>query len=340
MGKVDSLISYLRSWADGIAASFPANLSAALGLGEEFSIIAVTDSKIEVFQYRGRQIVTSSQLTSKQENNVRKQFRGPQLLLIPKEDSMTLSLSVPKSAQRSIDQLLESEIERLTPFKFSEVKATYEIASTEAGQLNIKIHVVPSIKFDALLETATEAGALPEKAVIEPTLNSGHFVGNFLIGDNLPNSSRRFQYAILILILFLGCSAIASPFVQREWSIRKLNETMEQFRPQIEIIQSKRKRLDQIRNEAETITNFIKTSPDILLLLDSVTTILPDTAWLKQYSVKDTELILQGFATDASDVLNALNKVKLLKDPFFKSSIIKEPSNQLERFHIGVKLSP
>lgn len=331
-------ISYFKSWVAGIKKGIPSNIATSLGLAKQFTMIRIAGEKLTLTNYLGEKLLKTSDFSVETAKEINKKLRGPQVLIIPNNDSVSITLTVPKTAHRSLDQLLESEIERMTPFRFSEVKTYSEVISYEAGQINLIIHVVPIIKFESLLARAEKWGLKPETAVVQVEENSNEFAGSFVINDSNRRNSNIFQHAAIIGLIFLGLSSVASPFVQREWKIAKLRDISSEMSPKIETILSKQRLLDQLQQEFEFISSFAKESQNTILLLDHITSTLPDTAWLTQYSVKNNELILHGFATNASDVLAALAALEIIKKPLFKSPIMREPEKDIERFHITAKL--
>ena len=76
----------------------------------------------------------------------------------------------------------------------------------------------------------------------------------------------------------------------------------------------------------------------MLVLLEEVSRVLPDTAWVQRFHLKDNELVLQGFASNASEVMATLNGIAMFKSSTLRSPITREPDKEIERFNIALKV--
>ena len=73
-------------------------------------------------------------------------------------------------------------------------------------------------------------------------------------------------------------------------------------------------------------------------ILDEVSKILPDTAWIRRFQLKDNELVLQGFASNASDVVAILGSSEMFESPSLRAPITREPEKEIERFNLVVRV--
>ena len=96
-------------------------------------------------------------------------YRGEQVIVIPDEDSITFNLTLPKTALRSLEQLIESEIQTQTPFDASEVNVSYDITSTDNGEVSIGAQIVPKLKLNEIMDKAKTFGLSPIIAIVNKT---------------------------------------------------------------------------------------------------------------------------------------------------------------------------
>jgi len=72
-------------------------------------------------------------------------------------------------------------------------------------------------------------------------------------------------------------------------------------------------------------------------MLRELTQILPETAWVQEFTFFKREIQLEGFADSASELIPLLEMSPLFKDAVFLSTITKDKDGK-ERFRIGLKM--
>ena len=219
--------SYLRSWFEGIRTGLQSNLAVSLGFGSEFVLVNLGEVDVELFQCRGKRIIWSGKLDQKNFSSKLNKLKGDQFILIPKEDFVTFHLSIPKVAEHSIEQLLESEIERRTAFHYDEVKTDHFVLGSEGTHVNLLVYVVPKKKLTAIYETATKAGLKPQRFVAQNTDNLAEYGGTFMLESSSSDKHSRLRIMAAILILTLFVTALVSPFIEdtghTKGCLRKIN---------------------------------------------------------------------------------------------------------------------
>lgn len=329
---------FLSSWSKGLAKGIPYQLKSLTGLGLYYTVIELRDDGFFMSQFHEGKIVKSRKVTPNDAIDVAKNYHGEQVLVIPDDDSITFNLTLPKNTLRSIEQLLESEIQRQTPFDASEVNLSYEIISTVKGEVLVETKVVPKLTLNALMDKLQKLGLFPTIAIVNKARMSEAENLNFFHGVEPHTKSRSLSKVLGIALLILLATAIVSPFIQRHMSIQKTILFSQSLTNQIKTIQLNQRELAHFKKDAQTIKKFAQERRKVIELLESVSHAVPDSAWLSRYSASNNTITLHGFAKDASEVLAELAKITTLSRPTLQSPIIKDPSKNLERFHIRAKI--
>jgi general secretion pathway protein L len=338
VSTVGKLVSFLSSWSKGISNSIPYQLKSLVGFGQYYTVIESKEVSLTISQFHEGYFTNSKPLNTLDLEAVSRGYDGVPVLIVPDEDSITLNLSLPKSALRSLDQLLEEEIQRLTPFEVSEVNISYEIATLENSQVTVETHIVPKSKLNAISTRVKQFGLLPRIAVVDRSKLSDAENFNILGHGTDPTKTKLFFNTKVIIFFILFLTAIASPFAKLQINIDKAETISRNLRSQVTEIQLKRNKLTRLKNQSQVIRNFAQDRTAIIDLLNLVSDAVPPTAWLTRYSTSNETLTIHGFALNASQVLSELAKIKTLSSPTFQSPIIKNAADNLERFHITAKL--
>ena len=331
---MQTLKNFMTSWSKGIAKGIPYQLKLLTGSGLYYIAIELKENDVLLSQFHEGNFIKSRRVARKETIEVLAHYRGEQVIVIPDEDSIKFNLSLPKTALRSLDQLMESEIQRQTPFDASEVNLSYEIIAIDSGEVSIAAQVVPKLKLNELLDKATTLGLKPTIAIGDRTRMSEAENLNFFHRIEPHAASSNLSNVVSIALLILIVAAVVSPFLQRHISIEKTELLSQNLKNQITSIQLNQRELTHLKKDAQIIRKFAQERHEAVDLLESVSNAVPDSAWLSHYSTSNNTIILRGFAENASEVLTELAKIKALSTPTLQSPIIKDLSKNLERFHI------
>ena len=329
---------YLRSWCEGIRIGLQSNLAVSLGFGSEFVLVNLGEVDVEFFQCRGKRIIWSGKLDQDNFFSKLNRLKGDQFILIPKEDFVTFHLSIPKVAEHSIEQLLESEIERRTAFHYDEVKIDHLVLGSEGTHVNLLVYVVPKRKLTTIYETATKAGLKPQRFVAQNTDNLAEYGGTFMLESSASDKNSRLQVITALVILTLLVTALLSPFIERHRAYQRLLAEDKRITPLSEDLHKRKQNFHLYEEQVKIINEFSRQQPTVVEILDELSKILPDTAWIRRFHLKDNELVLQGFASNASDVVEILGSSAMFESPSLRSPITREPEKAIERFNLVVRV--
>jgi len=76
----------------------------------------------------------------------------------------------------------------------------------------------------------------------------------------------------------------------------------------------------------------------VTVLLEAVTTALPDTAWVSGFALEDRTLVLEGVAESAGDLVPLLEALPMVERVAFAAPTVVDQRLSLERFRIAVAL--
>ena len=110
---VQKLNYFMTSWSKGIAKGIPYQLKSLTGSGLYYTAIELKENDFLLSQFHEGNFIKSRRVARKETIEVLAHYRGEQVIVIPDEDSITFNLSLPKSALRSLEQLMESTLMEL-----------------------------------------------------------------------------------------------------------------------------------------------------------------------------------------------------------------------------------
>jgi general secretion pathway protein L len=162
-----------------------------------------------------------------------------------------------------------------------------------------------------------------------------------LVPEGLRKKPSRIGYflmvALAVLVLLAGLAWGGSHMLYQ----RRIQDRMD---AEIESLAEQIKTVDQIQAESKRIEEWIaylnnmrRGGIPILDLLADVTERIPETAWVRDLTLNESELRLDGYADSASELLPLLDESPFFKEVAFLSTITKGKDGK-ERFRVGGKI--
>ena len=74
-------------------------------------------------------------------------------------------------------------------------------------------------------------------------------------------------------------------------------------------------------------------------LLDEVTRRLPDSSWLLQFTFREEDLRVAGYADDPSQLIRLLEQSPVLSDVRFASPVTRDPRVEKDRFNLSAHVA-
>lgn len=103
--------------------------------------------------------------------------------------------------------------------------------------------------------------------------------------------------------------------------------------------------IDALRREQEKLAaeyNFMllkkQFAPPLVVLLNELSRLLPDDTWVQQFSLKGSELQIQGETGSSSRLIALFENSRLLRDANFRSPLTKGDLPGSERYHLTAQI--
>lgn len=151
----------------------------------------------------------------------------------------------------------------------------------------------------------------------------------------------RMGYYIMIILfistLIAGVMWGGGFLIRRHMAVKALDAQMSHLEDEVRAVEQTRERIKTIESRFERMKNLNERHVVILDILRELTQMIPNTAWVQEFSLKDNKIYLDGYAASASDLIPLLEDSPLFKNVVFLSTIVKEKDGK-ERFRIGFEL--
>lgn len=151
---------------------------------------------------------------------------------------------------------------------------------------------------------------------------------------------RLFRRIVLTMACFTAVAALVT-YGHLEWRYWRAASELDEKITSVEIeAKAARTMLRQQQIQLEQIEKIRKeksNATSVVRLLAEVTHLLPDSAWVTDFSARNNTLTISGYATSASELIGPLEASPLLASPEFSAPVTKIPGQAGERFTISAK---
>ena len=266
--------------------------------------------------------------------------RGEPLILSLQGRLLLRQVAVPLAAERDLGSMLAYEIDRLTPFAAADVVWSHRVLARDAIRgLRIELAIVPRTALAPLLARLDEAGASPT------ALES---IGPDGVTRLLPIAPRdparaaarqRLEAIALAACIAVGIALVSLPFLGQSLALVHTEARIAALRPAVERAEALRKRIIDGGSGAGLLAAQHAQAATALRALSALTDLLPDDTWLTSFSLRRSQVSIEGHSAQATRLIPLLAADPRLRNPAFIAPVVRD-ENGVDVFSIRAELMP
>jgi general secretion pathway protein L len=262
------------------------------------------------------------------------------ILLMPADKVLARSLTLPLAAEENLREVLAFEMDQHTPFDAADVYYDFLVTGRDAASQELSVDLVysPRRAVDELLENLRRLGLEPDLVTARSKDGSNLRSINLLPADQRRDrrvNVHRLNLALTALCAVLLVTAITLPIVQK-------NQALAVVESEVRAAATLAREGNQIRRDLEKMADasrFLVDKKQSALLavqvLDEISRILPDHAWVARLNLSETELQLQGQSGESASLIAIIEASPLFENARFRSPVVQIPGTDADRFHLS-----
>lgn len=350
------VLRFMSWWGRELGDLVPAVLRPARGPRGLYAVISADKSGIEIIEERngvGRVVAAAEPRTDATRSDPLEQLdpinvNGVLGIRVPYEACFARSLQIPAAAVADAGAVAALDLERATPFRSGDVLTAVLIDQRAAPvrgmvavrQLVLKRETVQPI-LDALHArgldaafidcwTADRAGPMPVDflASARPVAAATRAPGRLL-------TPALAAATVLGLVMAAG-----TVLVKQANALAVLEVETKAARQSAAAVGERIARAETAMSDAARLRNLKSRRPLAVGVLDAVTKLLPDGAYLSEFSLDGDQLDIAGFATSAAPLLELFEKSDMFTDARFSAPFRYDSREERERFSMRVRVKP
>jgi general secretion pathway protein L len=258
------------------------------------------------------------------------------VLRLPESLFLVRNVRVPVQLRGQISSVMLADLEARTPFARTEILTANVVQGRDGHAITVRQYVLKRTLLTRELErlglTTQRIGwiephqpSAPESAPVRMDLqDETHGV--------LPLGLSLTKLWGLVAILMVA-SVVMSLYWQHE-RIAALEAEQKALRPRANLVQQIVQRQTSDAAARQTLLEKRHVQADSRDLLEEVTRMLPDSAWLMELRITESEIVISGYAQAAASLIPQLSRSHLFENARLAAPIVIDQTQGRERFSI------
>jgi len=253
-------------------------------------------------------------------------------------------IALPAAATENLYQVVSYELSRYSPFTTEQayfaVKRLNGVNDPE--QIHVLLILTARKVLDAFYQDLQSLGMSPifvdyEGAPNDLEISDQHY--NLLPESLRPKTSNipRLVYSALLGTLFLlFCAVVAMPVWFEYQSVKELESKVIPVEKEAKKIKALQVEIDSMIDETRKLIEQKNITPAILVMLNTLSSLIKDDTYLTYAQYADGHLQIQGESPAASNLISVLEASNLFANARFVSPVTQDNVTKMERFQITV----
>ncbi len=346
---------FLRWWGRELAFLIPPKIRSFFYTPKSAIILRVIDEKLTVsHEINGQEnllitILRDGSSTENLQNLLNNErFKNAIVILrLSNHDALNKTLNLPFAAKNTIEQVVNYELDRYTPFKAAQVyfATRLERIDTETAQLVVQLMLVPRKRLEMRYQDCKNLGITPQFADVENCpndLQQLHSAYNLLpthLQPKITNRSRRIIISLLSLLVISSLSCLILPIWLESQTIDNLQSQISKIEKDVKTVKNLQADMDTMREENQALINEKIVAPPVVAMLNEIATLMKDDSWLSYLQYSEGQLQLQGESPTASNLLADLEASDYFAKANFASPVTQDKASGMERFQISAEIT-
>ena len=261
------------------------------------------------------------------------------VLALPASMLLERDVALPLAAERDPEQVLQFDMDRLTPFEAAEVFWTWTVRTRDRARarLHLRVSLVPQAAVRPLLDALARLGVSP--ATLEFALPDG--VRRIALSHRRADRGAQLRLAMVsALCALLLAGLVVTPFAGQSLAARAQNRRIAALAPDVAAAEALRARITREAAGRDVLSAERARVGDALAALAAATAVLPDDTYLTDLTLRQRRMVMNGRSAAAARLIGLLSAAPGLREPAFLAPVTRSDTGHADLFSIRAELAP
>ena len=270
---------------------------------------------------------------------------GPVGVRLPRNACLIRRIELPAAARADFNKILQVDLERSTPFRQDQIYCDHFIDAAPSGdsKLSVRQVVVKRDVLDPLLRQLAAKGIATQFADCWDETGKQGLPINLLrdrAGDPASARGRLPMLFLFVCALLLSGSAVAIGLSKYESALASLEAETAAAKTKAFAIKRSLSGAEASLNEIAELRRLRTAKLPVLRVVDELTRLLPDTAWVSNLKIEGDALEVTIVAPSTGELLGSLGRSSLFTTADLTAPVTYDPAGQSERATVRLTLRP
>jgi len=271
---------------------------------------------------------------------------GPIGIRLPRSACLIRRIELPAAARTDFAKILKLDLERSTPFHHQDVYCDHvvEDGAPRQGKIGVRQVVVKREHVDPLVRQLGDSGVAVAFADCWDDAGEQGLPIDLLHSarqESGPPTRRRISPAAVLAVcaLMLSGSAVAIGLARYEAALQRLEEETDAAKANALAV---RRSLTTVEGSLGQVAELrrLKARPPVIRVLDELTRLLPDTAWVGYLKVEGDVVEVTIVAPATGELLALFERSPLFTGASLTAPVTYDAAGQSERASMRMTLKP
>ena len=340
-------IGFLRWWRDELCELLPAPVREHLAGAGGRIIVASAPGGFRVFEEPLGPAGVGPPLEQPEALNAVGQIaRGsPKVSIavrVSAQSCFQRSVELPSATRADIRRILDLDLERSTPFKLKDVYTAYLVEPGPPGRNKIKARqlVAKRAAIDAILEPLLASGLQVACADCWREDISVPLPVNFLAPRN--GNQRRPRLTVpMVLAAVAGVlvtTAVTLALWRNESALDSLQARIADARGRAANVRQTLESSEAALDELTRLQRMKATEVPVVVILDELSKLLPDTVWITELRQENDTLDMSGLARSGASLVSLFERSHFFSDATMTAPLTLDQREDKERFSLRARV--
>ena len=255
--------------------------------------------------------------------------RGRVVLVLTGSDGLIAGDILPAGAEPDLARIMRHKLDLLTPWPAEQVYFDQRIRQRlTGGRIDVALAVAQRARVDGLIARLASIGIKVDAVDIAPGATDMPLGAN-LLGTGRLRGRRRWLYRLVPVLLVLALLAegllVGGRILERQGQLATRGRAAAELELRLTDLPALRERLQSLRARASFFASERRLAPASIVVLDSLSRLLPDGVWLDELSLEGRRLVIGGFAAEAAPLVGLIEA-----SPLFEGVRFQAPSTRVD----------
>lgn len=264
-------------------------------------------------------------------------------LLLPEASCFTRAVDVPRAALKHCRRVLDLDLERATPFRRADVHTSYKVLSENSaeGKASVLQFVTKREGVDPIVADVVKAGG--RVTVIDAATGPAQTAAgiNFIDEADGAQAARGLLSPLgglslaAGLLLLLACGQV---YYKRDAALYELRSETLQLRKQAASVRQSLEQSEVAIKDLAALQAIKLRQVPVTAVLEEITRILPDTAWVTDLRIENDTVDISGLAKSGANLIPLFERSSIFGEAALTAPLTFDQREDKERFSLRVRI--